>query len=124
MNFAIASVVEMIYAPMAIGHKIMFNGGELYHTSSVSETEARKLGEYLVKNGFFDGNPTSVQITRSNGTIQFRMVVIKAMDRDPQFVQMATQFSQELSRDVFGGKTVELHLCDENLKTLKVVKSK
>jgi DNA-directed RNA polymerase subunit RPC12/RpoP len=70
LNFAMASVAEMIYAPMAMGQKIMFNGGELYHTSSVSEPEARKLGEYLVKSGFFDGSPKSVQITRSNGTIQ------------------------------------------------------
>jgi hypothetical protein len=109
---------------MAMGQKIMFNGGELYYTSSVSEPEARKLGKYLVKNGFFDGSPKSVQITRSNGTIQFRMVVIKGMDRNPQYVQTVTQFSQELSRDVFGGEIIELHLCDEYLKTLKVVRSK
>jgi hypothetical protein len=124
LNFALAVVVEMISAPMTLGQKMMFNGGELYHTSSVSEPEARKLGEYLVKSGFFDGSRKSVQITRSNGTIQFRMVVIKGMQTNPQLVQAATQFSKELSRDVFGGELVEIHLCDEYLKTLKVVKSK
>jgi hypothetical protein len=124
LDFAMASVAGMIFAPMTLGQKMMFNRGELYYTSSVSEPEARKLGDYLVKNRFFDGSPKSVQITRSNGTIQFRMVVLKGMDKNPQYVQTATRFSQELSRDVFGGETVELHLCDEHLKTLKVVKSK
>jgi hypothetical protein len=124
LNFALAFVVGMIFAPMTLGQKMMFNGGELYYTSSVSEPEARKLGEYLVKNRFFDGSPKSVQITRSDGTIQFRMIVIKGMQTNPQFVQTATQFSKELSRDVFGGELVEVHLCDEYLKTLKVVKSK
>jgi hypothetical protein len=124
LNFALAFVVEMISAPMTLGQKMMFNGGELYYTSSFSEPEARKLGEYLVKIRFFDGSLKSVQITRSNGTIQFRMVVIKGMQTNPQFVQTATQFSKELSRDVYGGELVEVHLCDEYLKTLKVVKSK
>jgi hypothetical protein len=124
LNFALAFVVGMIFAPMTLGQKIMFNGGELYFTSSVSEPEARKLGEYLIKNRFFNGSPKTVQITRSNGTIQFRMVVIKGKETNPQFIQTATQFSKELSHDVFGDELVEIHLCDEYLKTLKVVKSK
>jgi hypothetical protein len=124
LNFALAFVAEMIAAPMALGQKVMFNGGELYYTSSVSEPEARKVGEHLVKTRFFDGSPKSVQITRSNGTHQFRMVVIKGMQTNPQFVQTATQFGKELSRDVFGGELVEVHLCDEYFNTLKVVKSK
>ncbi len=124
LNFALAFVVELISEPPTQGQKMVFNGGELYHTSSISEAEARKLGEYLVASGFFDGGRKSVQITRSNGTIQFRMVVIKGLQSNLQFVQTATQFSKELSRDVFGGELVEVHLCDEYLKTLKVVKSK
>jgi hypothetical protein len=124
LSFALAFVVEMISVPMTLGQLMMFNGGELYYTSSVSKPEARKLGEYLVKSRFFDGARKSVQITRSKGTMQFRMVVIKGMQANPQLVQTVTQFSKELSRDVFGGQLVEVHLCDEYLKTLKVVKSK
>ena len=114
----------MISASLTLGQKLMFNGGELYYTSSVSEPEARKLGECLVRIRFFDGSQKSVQITRPNGSLQFRMVVIKGMQTNPQFVQTATQFSKELSRDLFGGELVEVHLCDEYLKTLKVVKSR
>jgi hypothetical protein len=123
LNFALAFVVEMISVPMTLGQLMMFNRGELYYTSSVSKPEARKLGEYLVTSRFFDGSRKSVQITRSNGTMQFRMVVLKGMQTNPQLVETATQFGKELSRDVFGGKLVEVHLCDEYLKTLRVVKS-
>jgi hypothetical protein len=114
------------FSPIAAdwGHEIIFNGGTLSHTWSVSEPEARKLGEYLVKIGIFDGRPETFHITRSNGTIQIRRIVRSAWDRNPQFVQSQTHFSQQLSRDVFGGETVELHVCNGYGRTFFAVKSK
>ncbi len=48
------------------GEKLEFNEGQLYYTENVSSEDAQKLGEYLVKVGFFDGNPKNAWQPRSD----------------------------------------------------------
>lgn len=103
------------------GSKLEFNGGELYHTRRVTRAEARRLGEYLAKEGFFDGSHKTVQLDRGGGAYQVRCVVKKGVDTDPVMVEVFRAMAAQLSRDVFGGSRVEVHLCDTNLLTLRVV---
>ena len=42
------------------GTKIEFNGGDLFYTENVTETEAKKLGNYLVEQGFYYGKSKSI----------------------------------------------------------------
>ncbi len=58
------------------GTKLDFNGGELYYTDNVTEADAKKLGDYLVKSGFFGGRQVTVQLDKAGATYQFRMVVL------------------------------------------------
>ena len=103
------------------GKKLEFNKGELYYTSNVTEEEAKKLGNFLVKEEFFNGDKKSVQLDKANGTYEFRMVTQKGKENDPQMADLAKAFAQQMSKDLFGGAETVVHLCDENLKTLKVV---
>jgi hypothetical protein len=103
------------------GKKLTFNGGDLFYTSQVTEAEAKKLGEYLVKETFFDGKRKTVQLNKSGGTYEFRMVVVKDAEKDPGTVKSFSAVSKELSENVFGGAKVAVHLCDDRLKTLRVV---
>jgi hypothetical protein len=103
------------------GKKLTFNGGELYYTSQVTEAEAKKLGDYLVKEKFFDGNKKTVQLTKDGATYQFRMVVLKDGEKAPNTVATFTSVCQELSENVFNGAEVVVHLCDDHLKTLRVI---
>ena len=59
----------------SLGTKLEFNGGELYYTKNVNEAEARKLGEYLVNEKFFDGAKKTIQLDKSGDTYLFRAVV-------------------------------------------------
>ena len=104
------------------GEKLEFNGGDLYYTKNVTEAEAKKLGEYLVKQEFFDGKEKTVQLDKEGGTYQFRMVVIKEKRNDDSTLEIFKTFASQISKDVFNDAPVELHVCDENLKTVKVVK--
>jgi len=103
------------------GTKLEFNGGELFYTSKVDKDEAQKLGEFLVEAGFYDGVLKSVQLTKSGGKYQFRMVVKKNVEKDESYIEIAKLFAEELSMYVFDNEKVEIHLCDKYFKTLRVV---
>jgi len=104
------------------GNKLTFNGGDLYYTSSVREAEAKKLGEYLTQGKFFDGSPKSVQIQKSGEDIwEFRMVVKERYDKDEKLAEDMKEVAAELSKNVFEGALVNVHLCDSQFKTLRVV---
>lgn len=103
------------------GRELKFNQGQLFYTSTVSESEAQKLGQYLIQQGFFDGKEKSIQLNKSGDIYQFRMVIKKGYEQDPNFINFAKQISQELSKDVFNDAPVEIHLCNQNLQTLKTI---
>jgi hypothetical protein len=103
------------------GKKLTFNGGEVYYTDQVTEADAKKLGEYLVKEKFFDGTRKTIQLNKAGSTFEVRMVVKKDTEKAPTTVTTFTAVAQELSREVFSGAKVVIHLCDDHLKTLKVV---
>jgi hypothetical protein len=103
------------------GTLIKFDAGELYYTSTIEAREAYKLGEYLVDSGFFDENRKTVQINKTDETYEFRMIVKKGIEQDPDFIDIFKDFSRELSYYVFDEASVDMHLCDEYFNTLRVV---
>ncbi len=105
------------------GTKLEFNGGELYYTDNVDEAMAKRLGKYLVKEKFFDGKEKSVQLDKQDGVLQFRMVVVEDYKDRKDFMPILFRvMATQISRDVFDGQPLEVHLCDNRLKTLDVVK--
>lgn len=103
------------------GKRLVFKGGELYYAQPVDEAQARKLGNYLVEDGFFDGTPKTVRLVKKDSVWQFQMVIKAGMEQNAEFLALAKQVVGQLSEKVFGGATVELHLCDATLTTLHVV---
>jgi hypothetical protein len=119
------AVAMLLFAGLACsnyGTKLDFNGGEVYYTDKVTEAEAKKLGEYLVKEEFFDGKPKTVQLDKAGSTYQFRMVVQKEKQNDEGTIELMKTFAGQISADVFNDAPTELHICDESLKTVRVVK--
>ena len=106
------------------GTKINFGeNNELYYTESVTSEQAQALGDYLVKGEFFanDGNDRTVQLNKSGSTYEFRMVVKTGLDQDQATIDLMKTIAADLSANVFKGESVDVHLCDDTLKTLKVV---
>lgn len=104
------------------GTKLDFNNGELYYTDNVTEADAKKLGDYLVKSGFFDGKKLTVQLDKAGSTYQFRMVVVKEKQTDEATMELLKTFAGEISKDAFNNAPTELHVCDDALKTIRVLK--
>ena len=113
--------------PRRWGKVLKYKGGSLFYTSRVTEEEARRLGDYLLKVGFFkDDEPCISQLTKEGGVYQFRMVVDKeVIEKKPAPetmgpVEVAGLLAQYMSERLFNGAKVEWHLCDDKLKTLRV----
>lgn len=103
------------------GTKLEIEDTELYYTDDITEDEAEDIGEYLKDEGFTEGDEKTVQIAKDGDTYQFRMVVKEGYEDDDDFEVTAFKFIYDLSNDVLDGEPVELHMCDEELETLKVV---
>jgi hypothetical protein len=104
------------------GTKLMFNGGELYYTKNVTEADAKRLGDYLLKEQFFDGKEKTVQLDKEGSAYQFRMVVLPEKQNDPATIESMKDVAKELSTNVFNNTPTEVHMCDNQLKTMHVVK--
>lgn len=104
-----------------LGSVLKYDDGRLYYTKSVTQAEASKLGDYLTKELAFGATPEFVQVNKAGDKIEFRTTVRKGAEQDPAQVANAKELASLLSRHVFGGASVEVHLCDDQFKTLKVV---
>jgi RNase H-fold protein (predicted Holliday junction resolvase) len=103
------------------GTKMTFNGGELYRTSSVTKDEAERLGQFLVKDGFFDGTPKTVQLNKKAGEYELRLVIKPEYQKNADYGALLEMFGAEVRDEVFPGETVVVHLCDERLKTVRTL---
>jgi hypothetical protein len=102
--------------------KLTFNGGELFYTDSVTEAQAKALGNYLVESKFYNGDPKTVQLDKENGIIQFSMVLNDTLANSAEYQTMGVAFIDELQQNVFKGSKVEMNYCDEYMKLRKKIK--
>jgi hypothetical protein len=117
----ITVVVFTIQSCSKHGNKLSFNNGELYYTESVQKSDAEKLGSYLQNEGFFNGEKRTVQLNKNGKTWEFRMVVKEGTENDDQYINLFGFFSLQLSKAVFDNQPVDIHLCNNELETLKVI---
>jgi hypothetical protein len=122
MFIAFAIVIATLVSCDNYGTKLTFDSTDVYYTDEVTEAEAQALGEFLQESDFTDGDDTkTVQLTKDGDTYQFRMVVKEGYEDDEDYELIAQYFAFSISEEVFDGEEVEIHLCDDELKTLKVV---
>lgn len=102
------------------GKKLTFKKGEVYYKPPVTKAEASKLGEFLVKQRYFDNSTRkSVQLLKSGSTYQVRFVVKKSILDKPKVVRSFKAIGAFVSGEVLNNAPVEVHFCDKNLKTFK-----
>jgi hypothetical protein len=122
---AFAAILILLLAGAACSKyatKLEYNGGELYYTKNVSEAEAKKFGDYLVKIKYFEGKKTSVQLDKSGSTYQTRFVINKEKQNDEVVTNGFKTLGKLFSEEVFGGAPIEVHICDDQLKTQRIIK--
>jgi hypothetical protein len=49
------------------------------------------------------------------------MVVKKGIEQDQEYAELGKSYAAQISTEIFNGKQVDVHFCDENLETLRVL---
>jgi len=104
------------------GEKVEFGDSEVYYKDPATQAEAQKLGEFLEKNGYFGKDKgNSVQLKKENDTYQVRFAVKEDAWKEAKYKLAFMLMRFQLKTAVFPGEKVEVHLCDDHLKTQHVV---
>lgn len=102
--------------------KLLFGSSELIYNAPITAAEATRLGAYLEHEEFFtSGDSKTVQLRRPDKSYEFRIIIKKGLEHDPETIAVMKAISQELSAKVFNGQQVDIHLCDDMLRTVRVV---
>ena len=104
------------------GKKVSFGESEVYYKGDgVTEAEAKKLGDYLMEQKFFDKEtPKSVQITNDGGKYLVHFVVDKKKVTDGARLNW-WKYQYDISKDVFDGKPLQIILADDQLKDIEIM---
>jgi hypothetical protein len=107
-----------------LGKRIDFGGGqEVFYGQGATEADARALGAYLREAGVFDGRrPMSFQVSRDGNRVAVSIIVADKELNDPDAERDFREFGQEVSQRAFGGRPVEVRLCDERFTVKKRIR--
>lgn len=106
------------------GKKVTINSkSEVYlKGEGVTEAEATKLGNYLLKIGFFDDSTQkSVQLLKDSTYVVKFVVDEKALKDNPAAEVSFMAIQMLITDSVFNGNKVRVVLADNNLKDIKIV---
>ncbi len=99
-----------------------YNKGEIFYEAAVKEPLVDKLGQYLTKAQFFDGEERSIQLLDDGISYIVKMIVSDSLITDKPYLKQVAYFTYELSQNVFGGKPVDIHLANNSFVTKKAIK--
>lgn len=97
------------------------NGCQVIYGRTVTKAVAKRLGDFLERQGLFEGDTKTFKIGKAGKTYEFRVVIKKGLEQDPEAIEGMKQMGSELSHAVFGDAEVDVHLCDEKFRTVRVV---
>ena len=100
-----------------VDHKV-----EVFYGSPDDKADAERLLKYVVDLIGGAESEQSLKFARRDGVIEVHMVIKPGLDKDPAFKTALQQDARNMSSEVFGGKPVEIHMCDERLNVLGVVR--
>ena len=117
-------VISFLAACSSYGDKYKVNEkSEVYYKDGMTSDDAKRLGDFLLKNGYFDStSEKSVQLAKENDSIAVKFVVDKTKvsqteGADALFLIMGSAISSE----VFMGKPLKIILADAYMKGFKNV---
>jgi hypothetical protein len=96
-------------------------GEEVYFSSGVTREEAMRVGRVLTATGFFGGpGGKTVVVARENGRLAVSLVIEPSAVNHLDTLEACRDLRRALG-DEFRGPPVEVRLCDEDLRVLKVL---
>jgi len=102
--------------PNNYGSHLDYGKAQLYYQSSVTEAEARQVGDWLTKNEYFEaGRPIVLQLAKNGETLQLRFMVNRTGWEQRNYRAAFAWLRNDIEAKL--GKPIEVQLCDRKLKT-------
>jgi len=97
--------------------KYTLGNDEVHYISGEVETAvAERLGDFLREDGYFDDSGLAVQVKRNQDTFYVLMIVDTAALEDAEYLEMFRNYTADLCREVFAGKTTDIWLCNRDFE--------
>jgi hypothetical protein len=108
-------ISSLIHGTTSLGQRITFgpqNQEEIFYTADISSEQALQVGTFLQREGIFDGlHPKSVRLSKDGDVFVVGFVLEWGNWSDKDVANDFRDLLPRLSRGVFHGSTVEIHLC-------------
>lgn len=119
-KLSIVCLLAVVFASCSShGEKHMVNNNsEVYFKGDgVTSDDAKRLGDFLLKNGYFDSvNQKTLQLTRTDDTFNIKFVVdTQLVSRDQNAEMIFTIMAPAISSAVFNSKPVKMIWADQKL---------
>lgn len=120
---AVLMSAALVYLGVSNGPSVLaFKKGDLYYAKPVTAEEAGRVGQFLVDEQYFsESKGVTVRLDHQSARYQIQFVI------DPSFADNLSTVTQlgvmggKISRDVLGGKPVDVLLSDNRWKLIKAV---
>ena len=121
--FAAAVVLVLVFGE---AKEIKLKGGsQLIYTSTVKESEARKLGDWLEENvlskAAADAPARSFQLSKKGDAYELRVCVQDGAEQNKLIVLAWELAGPMISEQVFDKAPVNVYLCDDHLKDVLAI---
>jgi hypothetical protein len=108
------------------GKKVAIEGtkGEVYYKGEgVTESDAKKLGEFLKTSGFLSGDkPASIQLSKVGERYLVRFVYNKEYyEKNEGLDKFFQSFGLQMSKKIFNGSKVDIALSDKSFNDFKSI---
>ncbi|WBW97086.1 hypothetical protein [Oceanirhabdus sp. W0125-5] len=120
-----AFIALSVYLAFIPENSVTIHGDEVYYTERVEKEEAEKLANYLSDTEFLmeDDISVAVKIDKSTEGYIFSFIIDEQYLEDEEIIQSVQELADYLSIDVFNGEKVEVEMCNEVFKPMKVISS-
>ena len=92
------------------------------YSKSIPKETAEKFAAHLLDIEFLDGNPGKIQLIQKAKTIQVRFIMHEEAFTSQDALEHYHVLRHGFASVVFDGEQVEIHFCDDNFVTKKVIK--
>ncbi len=103
------------------GPNVQNGSVEVFYVGGATQDEANSLAAYLNKDLTAGDKKRSVQLKKSGETYQVRVVIQTGLQNDEKTKTAMQILGARVSQEVLKGAAVEVHICDEKLKTISVL---
>jgi hypothetical protein len=118
--FSFAVFGYFVYSAFfAWGSKLSFGPDkDVYYKSGATETDARRVGEYLKTMGFFaKSSAASIQVVKDGEDYVVRFVTVDSAWDDPEMKKAFANIGYLLGQSAFPGKKLTVEMCDTSFET-------